>query len=70
MALQVGLLVKLKSGDPKMTVVDLSDDDGGPFPGKVRCQWFRYNHAGHEVLESEWFPPASLMLLPGDDQIV
>ena len=70
MPLQVGYLVKLKSGGPKMTVVAISDDDGGPFAGKVKCQWFQYNDAGHEALESEWFPPHSLVMLPGDDQIV
>lgn len=69
MSLQVGLLVKLKSGGPKMTVVDTCKDEG-PYYGKVRCQWFQHNDAGYEVLESEWFPLGSLVMLPGDDQIV
>jgi uncharacterized protein YodC (DUF2158 family) len=69
MNLQVGFLVKLKSGGPKMTVVDVSRDDNGPFTGKVQCQWFQYNDTGHEALEWEWFPPGCLVLLPGDDQI-
>ncbi len=68
MSLQVGLLVKLKSGGPKMTVVDINES--GPWAGKVKCQWFQHNDAGYEVLESEWFPPTSLVTLPGDDQIV
>lgn len=70
MNLQVGFLVKLKSGGPKMTVVEVSSDDGGPFAGNVRCQCFQYNDVGHEALASDWFPPACLVLLPGDDQIV
>lgn len=69
MNFQVGLSVKLKSGGPKMTVAEVSSDDGGPFAGKVKCQWFQYNDVGHEGLETEWFPPACLVLLPGDDQI-
>jgi hypothetical protein len=37
-AFQVGFLVKLNSGGPKMTVVDISEDYDGPFVGKVKCQ--------------------------------
>ena len=70
MSLEVGLLVKLKSGGPKMTVVDVSRGGTGPWVGKVTCAWFQHNNAGFEVLESEWFPPAFLVMLPGDDQIV
>ena len=53
-----------------MTVVEISRDKTGPWAGKVNCSWFQHNDAGYEVLESEWFPPTSLVTLPGDDQIV
>jgi len=69
MSLEVRVLVKLKSGGPKMTVVDLAGDESGPWAGKVKCAWFQHNDPGYEVLESEWFPPTSPVILTGDDQI-
>ncbi len=45
----IGDLVKLKSGGPKMTVQEVVD------AGKVRCQWF----AG-AVLQSGLFPNLSV----------
>ena len=54
MSVEVGLLVKLKSGGPKMTVVAVSRDESGLL-GRVNCAWFQHNDAGYEVLESSGF---------------
>lgn len=51
-----GILVRLKSGGPIMTVAQTSDSSG------VRCQWF----AGKKM-ESGWFPPESLVEGSDDD---
>jgi uncharacterized protein YodC (DUF2158 family) len=54
----VGIIVKLKSGGPEMTVVrELKTISSGGI-NMVRCQWF----AGKK-LESGDFPPDSLELV-------
>lgn len=49
-ALQVGDLVELKSGGPKMTVTSVQEN-------AVSCRW--YNEPGGRF-EGESFPPATL----------
>lgn len=64
--LQVGVIVKLKSGGPDMTVEDIVTHYATQMPtGDVNCQWF----AGKK-LEKGRFPVASLELVQsgsGDD---
>jgi uncharacterized protein YodC (DUF2158 family) len=51
MAFNVGQVVKLKSGGPKMTVVVISDTRGGSY----QTSWF----AGSKN-ETAWFPEQAL----------
>jgi uncharacterized protein YodC (DUF2158 family) len=52
MNFQVGEVVKLKSGSPWMTVVEIGDN------GWVSCYWFTAD--GKNKRESGSFPPTSL----------
>ena len=51
---QIGDVVKLKSGSPKMTVVYIDRGDG-----KVWCKWFVIG-AANEVPKEDSFPPGAL----------
>jgi len=37
----------------KPEIAELSEDDGGPFGGKLKGQWLEYNDAMHEFLMFE-----------------
>lgn len=50
--LQVGEIVRLKSGGPDMTIAGIRSSD----PSECRCQWFE----GSQVREG-WFAVASLV---------
>ncbi len=54
--LQVGDIVQLKSGGPKMTVSDLKS-----LPGLVRCTWFAGAKNEHGT-----FPPEALVPAPAE----
>jgi uncharacterized protein YodC (DUF2158 family) len=51
--LKKGDVVQLKSGGPKMTIVDIHSD------GDIRCKWFE----GSKVNEDS-FPPYALNKVP------
>ena len=46
-AFKVGDVVRLKSGGPKMTVVEAKEDDS------IECQWFASNEPKHETFRAE-----------------
>ena len=54
---KIGNTVKLVSGGPDMTIVDV----GGTFhPGKVLCEWYDASAAK----QSEWYPVDALIHAP------
>jgi uncharacterized protein YodC (DUF2158 family) len=56
---KVGDIVQLKSGGPKMTVVEIAEDRYGVGDIKIWCTWF----AGAKN-ERGWFPPSAIVMAP------
>ncbi len=54
---KIGDTVKLVSGGPGMTIVEIS---GLLHPNKVLCEWYDSTAAK----QSEWYPPEALMPAP------
>jgi len=54
---QIGSIVELKSGGPKMTVAGIDTRFTVPKPDVYKCQWF-----GGKKLEDGYFPEESLKL--------
>jgi uncharacterized protein YodC (DUF2158 family) len=56
-AFKIGEIVQLKSGGPKMTVIEIAEGNMTIRAGQIRCSWF----AGAKN-ETGWFPPDALAM--------
>lgn len=65
--INVGIVVRLRSGGPKMTVT--AKESAGPWSGRTvcYCAWFEENELGHQVVRRASFPTEALGRLQDDD---
>ena len=65
MLIQVGSVVRLKSGGPKMSVMFISEGGviGGTAEDEIHCKWFN----GNDVKEDHFHPESLEVVDPSGD---